>query len=61
MREKGVLQLALQLDFLVTMVICNSMYFYTLSCIRQVVQLQWTHCTCIWNHILLEICTTPCN
>jgi hypothetical protein len=34
MRKRGILQLALQLDFpIVLMIICNSMYFYTLSCI----------------------------
>jgi hypothetical protein len=34
MKKREVLQLALQLDFLIVLtIICNSMYFYTLSCI----------------------------
>jgi hypothetical protein len=51
MKKKGVLQLGLQLNFWVTMTICNSLYFYThesyqtsyMSCKRCNSSYMWSH------------------
>jgi len=56
--KRVVLQLALQLDFLIAMVICNSMYFYTLSYVGQVALVAMN---ILYSHMQLYIIGNMCN
>jgi hypothetical protein len=49
MEKKGVLQLALQLNFSLTLNTCNSSYLYVISVIRQVAKVTRIAIHCIYG------------